>query len=166
MLLLAISSYNHRIKWVNRFRPKLLKNRFFFFLSLDYSIEERTKRLTPDHVRLCAAKESLIYAKDAFRGRFSEGATFIPRTFRMVSCLKSNKTSQAASGQHCLGIMDCLETKETKYFMVYDPAKRRRNGRCRARRIAIVSGVPVECSCMWPRLFGDDPSVLLNRRHN
>lgn len=85
----------------------------------------------------------------------------------MVTCLKGNKTSQAASGQHCLGIMDCLETKETKYFMVYDPAKRRRNGRCHARRIAMVNGVPdVECSCMWPRLFGDDPSVLLHRRHN
>lgn len=145
---------------------KASKKQVFVFLLLDYSIEERTKRLTPDHVRLCAAKESLVYAKDAFRGRFSEGATFIPRTFRVVSYLKGNKTSQAASGRHCLGIMDCLATKETKYFMVYHPAKRRGNGRCHACRIAKVNGVPVECSCMWPRLFGDDPSVLLHRRHN
>lgn len=130
-----------------------------------YSIKEQTKRLFPDHVRLCAAKESRLSAKDAFRGRFSEGAIFIPRTFRMVSCQKSNKTSQATRGQHCLGIMDCLETKATKYFIVYDPEKRK-NGRCFAHRIAKLNSVPVDCTCLWPRLFGDDPSYLLHRGRN
>lgn len=146
--------------------PKSLKIHFLLLLLLlGYFIEERSKRLTTDHVRLCAAKESLVNAKDAFKGRFSKGVTFIPRTFRMVTCQRSNKTTQGGHGQHCLRIMDCLETKETKYFIVYDPTKRK-NGRCSARRMAKLNSVPVECSCMWPRLFGDDPNVLLHRRHN
>ena len=57
--------------------------------------------------------------------------------------------------------MGSLETKETKYFLVYDPTKRK-NGRCSARRMAKLNSVPVECSCSWPLLFGGDPNVLLH----
>ncbi|XP_078376734.1 uncharacterized protein LOC144660049 [Oculina patagonica] len=127
--------------------------------------EEQTKRLFPDHVRLCAAKESRFQSKDAFKGRFSENAIILPRTFRTVSCQKSNKTSQASRGQHCLGIMDCQETKTSRYFIVYDPAKRK-SGRCIVHQIAKLNSVPVDCSCLWPRLLGDDPSVLLGRHRN
>ena len=140
----------------------------FFLLDLrgkSFPIKERTKRLFPDHVRLCAAKESRFQTKDAFKGRFSEDAIFAPRTFWTVTCQKSNRTSQASQGQHCLGVMDCQETTTSKYFIVYDPVKRK-NGRCVAHQIAKLNSVPVECSCLWPRLLGGDPRVMLGRHRN
>ena len=130
-----------------------------------YSIEEQPKRLFPDHVRLCAAKESRFNAKDAFKGRFSEDAIFLPRTFRTVSCEKSNTTSQSPHGQHCLGTMDCRETKMSMYFIVYDPAKRKHT-RCVVHQIVKLNSVPVDCGCLWPRLLGEDPSALLRRHRN
>ena len=81
----------------------------------------------------------------------------------MVSCEKGNKTSKSSHGPHCLGIMDCQETKASKYFIVYDPAIRK-NGRCIAHRIAKLHGIPVECSCYWPLLLGSGPHEFFNRR--
>lgn len=127
-----------------------------------HSFEERTKRFFPDHTRLCAAKESRLHAKYFFKGRFSDDVVILPRTFRTVSCQKSNKTSQASHGQHCLGIMDCVETKTSKYFIVYDPRKRRNGQRCVRHQIAKIDSVPVECSCLWPRLLGSEPGAVLN----
>ncbi|XP_027042069.1 uncharacterized protein LOC113670171 [Pocillopora damicornis] len=128
-----------------------------------HSFEEPAKRLYPDHTRLCPAKQRYVNSKDAFKGRFSKHAFILPIAFEMISCEKSNETSQSPNGSRCLGIMDCQETKSSKYFIVRDLASRK-NGGCMVQRIVKLNSVPVECSCYWPLLLGSSPRLFFNRR--
>lgn len=132
--------------------------------AVHHSSSERIKRLSPGHVRLCPAKEVRLNARDFFRGRFSENVIIVPQTFKSVYCLNNTVQSHASRGQHCLSIMDCRETKTSKYFVVYDPAKRMRKG-CIRGEIAKINSVPVECSCLWPRYLGKTPTAPLLRPH-
>lgn len=142
----------------------------FFYPVLDlagkgYSFEEPAKRLYPDHTRLCPAKQRYVNSKDAFKGRFSKHAFILPIAFETISCEKSNETSQSPNGSRCLGIMDCQETKSSKYFIVRDLASRK-NGGCMVQRIVKLNSVPVECSCYWPLLLGSSPRLFFNRRRS
>ncbi|CAH3126777.1 unnamed protein product, partial [Pocillopora meandrina] len=121
------------------------------------------KRLYPDHTRLCPAKQRYVNSKDAFKGRFSKHAFILPIAFEMISCEKSNETSQSPNGSRCLGIMDCQETKSSKYFVVRDLASRKKGG-CMVQRIVKLNSVPVECSCYWPLLLGSSPRLFFNRQ--
>ena len=122
------------------------------------------KRRSPDHDRLCPVEVIRLQSKDFFKDRFSQSAVIIPSTFKTVKCLNITVPSHLAKGGHCLNIMDCQETKTRKYFMVFDPAKRETNG-CLRGRIAQINSVPVECSCLWPRYLGNNPSLFLHRQH-
>ena len=129
-----------------------------------HTFEGRTKRHFPDHERLCPVQEIRLKAKDFFKGRFSANAVIVPPTFQSVSCLNNIVPSHVSRGRHCLNIMDCQETSTSKYFIVFDPAMRRKRG-CIRGQIAQINSVPVECSCLWPRYLGSDPNAFLHRQH-
>lgn len=150
----------------------VLTLRLYFSLLLDFDAvavtlprSERVRRLSPDHSRLCQAKEVRLKAKDFFRGRFSDIAIITPPTFRSVHCVNNTTGSHSSHGQRCLGVMNCKETRITKNFVVYDLSKAQKPG-CLHGAIATIHNVPVECSCQWPLYLGKEPSKFFQRQHS